>query len=107
MSEEKRDQEIQESSVQKIPERGEKDDPQTAAIWCVYQALAPCSGLGINMNDNICVRPCPTPPDTCPNRTTLKLHNAAGTYVCTIRVQNIGALHCVNCPQGGHRFVWI
>lgn len=106
MSNEERQQDVLEVSVQKISEKDLKDGQQAAAIWCVYQAITSCPDLGINMNDSICVRPCPTPPDTCPDITSLRLYDAVGNYVCTIRVRNTGALHCEGCPQGGHRFVW-
>jgi len=71
--------------------------------WCTYSALSDCAPLGIKFMEDICVQPCPP----CPDVIALRVVNAAGREICTIRVRWSGAGHCTDCPPGGHRFVWV
>lgn len=78
-------------------------DKKRATIWCPYITMTACPPLGIQFGDTICVSPCPP----CPDITSLRIVDAQGDTVCTMRVRWATAGHCSKCPPGGHRFIWV
>lgn len=81
-------------------EAGRKQPP----TWCHYVVTGffgpACPGIRIN--DDLCIRPCPS----CPPLKRINLQTANGARMCTVQVIPAGAA-CVNCPPNGHKFVWV
>ena len=81
----------------------DRDKEKAAGIWCPYITMTACPPLGIGFGDTICVSPCPP----CPDINFIRIVNAAGATICTMRVRWATAGHCSDCPPGGHRFIWV
>lgn len=72
--------------------------------FCVYAVAGfvgnPCKGIRIG--DFICVSPCPP----CPDISILRIVDAHGKLLCTLRVRIGAAGGCDPCPPGGKKFTW-
>lgn len=83
-------------------EPGDGERKRPGGIWCTYMTMTSCPPLGIRFGDTLCVSPCPP----CPDIIALRVVDAQGNTICTMRVRWLGAGHCTDCPPGGHRFIW-
>ena len=95
-----------ELSVRFLTEEEQKTIQKKKGKFCVYFVGGfvgrPCPN--ININDFICVSPCPP----CPDIARLRIVDAQGNPVCTLIVRWGAAGGCDDCPPpGGHKLTWV